>query len=103
MIVCSIYMRKIGTTHNAGWSNAEIYESINELKEYRDANILAELDDNAYIVYHPQFVFPIGTNILSCSKNPRTIHVYNGYEVVWVPGANLSYESIEYDKLPRDN
>ena len=98
-----MYMRKIGETHSDGWSNVEIYSSLDEFKNLNEnAPILIPLDSGYYIARHPFYVFSNGTNIISVSKNERTVHEYMGYEIVWVNGANRSFEYIDFDSLPRD-
>ena len=103
MILASMYMRKIGETHSDGWSNVEIYSSLEEFKNLNeDAPILFPLDSGYGVAKHPRYVFKNGTNIVSVAKKERTVHEYMGYEIVWVAGANQSFEYIEFDSLPRE-
>lgn len=103
MVLASLYMRKIGTTHSYGWSNVEIYSSLEEFEtDNEDSPVLFPLDEGYSVAKHSRYVFKNGTNIVSVSKNEKTVHTYMGYEIVWVEGANLSFEYIEFDSLPKD-
>lgn len=102
MQIASLYIKETTSSYVRGWSNAEIYPSIEELKDNHNVNILVDLDSSSYIAYHPKYAFQNSTNVISVSSKPNTVHSYGGYDSVWIAGKDGQGKYIDFDSLPRD-
>lgn len=102
MFIAGVYFRKINDKNTRGFGHVEIYKSMEEYNELCNDPILLDLDPGCYIARHPRMVFPVGTNIVSVSKNDNTIHLYRGYEIVWIPELNKGFQNVDFDSLSKD-